>query len=409
MPPHAPNWHILDNAFVDQNSGLVVPNRQTVVGIRSPVVDVARSLLPAFVSNQIATPQAALRIENLDRADPPNYAAGSVPRGSFNPNVFQIAAEPRMPRIEVECFVRGFDPATTPILWRLACRHVLCRHVNHGNYQYRGLCDILTDEWQGQSDTARFVLFDNLSSVALRYSYNGNEPNGPVMGGHAILCVAARVAGSRSPLVDFVHLRIGATNPRPADVLRYTDQVLNGRNQNVIQMVRAIFAHENNFTQFETGEQTATRMTFRQRHHQNNLAQPDCQVRFDWPNDPENFPSTTFDFGVGISQFTRLSNRPVTREIAWDWRENIRAGINEFLRLLRAHFVAGSTWRQWAIASWAPYNGAGPQAAQYAQTLANSAEGQQVANQNVPAGINLNAETALVPSPAARVAPPPWP
>jgi hypothetical protein len=343
--PHTPDWHLLDNTFADANAGLAVPARQTAHG------------------------SARLTITNLDRDDPPGYAAGSVPRdAAFNRNVFALTASPCMPAIDVACAADGFDLSSTPIQWRLVCRHVLCRHSNTGGARYRGACETFDAEWRGESRSPAFSLFRPDCS----YTYNDASR---VLGGHALLIVAAKLPDAT--LSDYVHLRIGGTNPGQDDVFRYLDQRLAGYDRNVVQMVRAIFRHESAFTQFATRPQSAAAMTFTRRQH-TDPGQPDCRVRFDWPDDPPQFPLASFDFGVGISQYTHVAGQRISAEIAWDWRENIRRGTNLFLDKLRRRFEPTITWQHLALASWAAYNGSGAAAENYARQLAASDEGAKV-------------------------------
>jgi hypothetical protein len=274
-----------------------------------------------------------------------------------------------MPVIPVTCTAAGFDPATTPILWRLVCRHVLCRHTNAGGFRYASAVDIFDREWRGESRTAAFTLF----KTGCSYTYNDASR---VLGGHALLIVAARL--NDTTLCDYAHLRIAGSNPTQADVFRYLDERLAGYDPNVLRMVRAIFRHESGFAQFAGGPQRAAAMTFSRRHH-TDPAQPDCRVRFDWPDDPPGFPLASFDYGVGISQFTRVAGQRMTAEIAWDWRENIRLGTNLFLTKLRRKYQPGMTWKHLALAAWAAYNGSGSAAERYAQELAISDEGAQIA------------------------------
>lgn len=409
--PHLPAWHIRDNDFDESNDGITTPTRNNF--ILAPRTSHAVATTPWVgnfwnVINLVPFPHY-LRIHNLDRDDPPGYLNDSVPRdNAFNGNVLRISATPTMPAIAVECNVIGIDLAVTPIYWRVQCRHVLCRHQNRGNYRYRGACEIHHDEWHGRATTPNFTLFADAADPNVIYDFNSN-PNTddvPVMGGHTILSVAARpVAGAL--LEDHVHLRIGGSNPTAAEVLAWLDTAMATFDANVIHMVKAVFAHEANFRQFRDNTQTSTTMNFRQRHHQNNAAQPDCRVRFNWPDDPENYPLATFDWGIGISQYTKVQGRTIGARIPWDWRENLKIGVNLFLRNLTATYVAGQTWRAWAMEAWERYNGAGPQAEQYARTLRDSAEGQLVDVTVVPALATVHLDAlATAADPAA---PPAWP
>jgi hypothetical protein len=354
--PHGPEWHLLDSTFPAADAGLSLPTRKTSSG------------------------SARLSITSLDRDDPPGYTPGGVPRDvTFNRNTFQLSPVPCMPAIPVACAVEGFDLSSTPILWRLACRHVLCRHTNAGGFRYRGACDTFDREWRGESRAASFTLF----APGCSYTYNDQSR---VLGGHALLVVAVRL--SDATLCDYAHLRIGGTNPTQADVFRYLDERLAGYDRNIVQMVRAIFRHESAFAQFASGPQRATAMTFSRRHHTDS-AQPDCRVRFDWPDDPPGFPLASFDYGVGISQFTRVGGQQMTAEIAWDWRENIRLGTNLFLGKLRRKYQPGMTWKHLALETWAAYNGTGAAADRYAQQLALSDEGTQISFSPVTAALQV--------------------
>ena len=117
---HSPEWHILDNDFAPADAGLQTPVRVLAHG------------------------NCRLAIANLDRSDPPGYTPGGVPRSDFNANLFRLTPRPRMPAIRVSCAVEGFNPLDTPILWKVVCRHVLCRHTNTGHFRYRGAGETLS-------------------------------------------------------------------------------------------------------------------------------------------------------------------------------------------------------------------------------------------------------------------------
>lgn len=410
--PHQPPWHILDNNFAEQNDGLA-PTERRPTDLNQDGAAICRTDWSSNNFNTLVLGRFRLRIANLDHKDPPGYAPASVPRGNtFNANsgqAFRITALPRMPEIPVECEVNGFAPSVEPIYWRLVCRHVLCRHQPQGNYRYRGACEILEDEWQGKSRESKFKLFEPASSPVLDYDYNTNDPDTVVMGGNAILTVAAMPRGCSVVLTDYVHLRIGGTNPTKSDVMAHVSQMLKSRNSNLPHMVNAVFTHENNFTQFAKTVQRSTHMIFRQKHHHNDPTQPDCNVLFDWPDDPEYFPSVSFDWGVGISQYTKIRGRTVGPATAWDWRQNIKRGINEFLDALADQYKPHLTWRQWAHRGWRAYNGSGPQAEAYANTLEALAEGQAVSIAMMPNDADVDALTAHLPDPPAREVAPNWP
>ena len=369
--PHLPEWHILDSDFSPADAGLRPPPRRVSDGVRR------------------------LAIANLDRDDPPGYTFGGVPRlADFNGNVFHITAHPRMPPIHVWCATEGFDPAVHPIQWRVVCRHVLCRHMNVGGFRYRGTSETFEGEWRGQSQAAEFTVF----GPDCTYTYSDDRH---VLGGHALLIVAVIVDGTT--LCDYVHLRISGTNPTQADVFRYLDERMAAHNDSVAHMVRAIFQHESSFTQFAAQPQRASAMTFSRRHHPD-LAQPDCRVRFDWPDDPPGFPLASFDFGVGISQSTRINGHGISAQVAWDWRENVRLVSNSLLRKLARKLAPDMTWQHLALAAWAAHHGAGEAADRYARQLLLSDEGSRVSLDRVadapPIGA-LDSEPALAP-------PSPW-
>jgi hypothetical protein len=368
---HGPDWHILDNDFASADAGLEPPTRIVSHGGHR------------------------LAIANLDRNDPPGYRPGGVPRLiDFNANLFRLTSKPRMPAIAVSCAVEGFDPALNPVSWRLVCRHVLCRHMNTGRYRYRGAAETFQAEWRGESRTPSFTVF----GPDCRYTYSDETR---VLGSHGLLIVAVRLADAT--LCDYAHVRIGGTNPAQADVFAYLDSQLAGYDPNVVHMIRAIFAHESSFTQFARQPQRSAAMTFARRHHADS-AQTDCRVRFDWPDDPPDFPLASFDFGVGISQFTRVEGQRVSAELAWDWRENVRLGTNLFLGKLRRKLQPDITWKHLALAAWASYNGSGEAAERYAQRLALSEEGARVSLDSAAAAPQL----ALL-GPVQTLAPPgPW-
>lgn len=417
--PHESGWHILSSDFEGWDDGLKPPARDTGVLENEPAL-ICKAGAQTSNFNTLIVEPFVLRIQNLDRSDPPDYKPGSVPRSaSFNYNVFEISSTPQMPEIAVSCYIFGFDPAETPIYWRLQCRHVLCRHQNQGSYRYRGECEILEAEWQGQSKKGQFTLFSETCDPDIAYDFDSSDPQKSVMGGHAILSVAARPPERAQPLIDYVHLRITGTNPTKRDVFNYMDKELKGRDENIIHMVRAIFAHESGFKQFQTGPQKSSKMTFRTKHHHYGETQPDCEVRFDWPDDPVNFPLVTYDFGVGISQYTRSKEKTIGCRVAWDWRENIKTGIIVFMEALRRTRGSIQTSRDWAKEAWKEYN-TGPRARRkgsaldtaeaYATRLTDSAEGQLVSNDPVPADLDLKVHAAPLKTGSSQTIPPPsWP
>jgi hypothetical protein len=355
--PHSPQWHILDSEFPSADSGLQTPVRLTAHGHRR------------------------LAIANLDRSDPPGYIPGGVPRSDFNANVFRLSVRPRMPALRVSCAVEGVDLLNTPIQWRVVCRHVLCRYVDTGFFRYRAAAESFDGEWRGESHAPDFVIF----GPRCRYTYSDETR---VLGGHALLIVAVRLPDVT--LCDYVHVRIAGTNPTQADVFAYLDVHLEEHDENVVHMVRAIFQHDAAFTQFAAQAQRSAAMSFARRHHADGT-QPDCRVRFDWPDDPPGFPLTSFDFGVGLTPFTRGDEQGISAELAWDWRENVRRGTNLFLGRLRRRLQPDITWKHLALAAWAGHYGSGEAAERYAQRLALSDEGARVSLDRAAAAPHLAA------------------
>ena len=364
---HKPGWHILDAWFSGSDDGLVLPARKT------------------------SENGARLQIHNLDRSDPPYYRPDGVPRSDyFNANVFQLTPDPCMPSIPVDCSVAGFDPNVSPIYWRLVCRHILCRYCNTGDYRYQSTCETFDREWQGQSSGVSFTLFGASSSGSV-FTYNDESR---VLGGHALLEVAAQV--NDTILADYVHLRIAGANPTVDGVCSYLQTQLSGTDRNILYMLQAVFRQESNATQFNPVAEDSALMIFTQPYHNYNPFQPDCPLPFIWPGDPSNFPLASFDFGVGISQFTEVGGQRVTADIAWDWRENVRQAVNLFLEKLQDQFTPGMTWLAWAMKTWAAYNGSGPRAAEYAQEVSQTPEGSLISTESVA---NLPAITLLPPPP----------
>lgn len=101
---------IMNSTFRDADKGLVPPVRQ------------------------LGDASLGLQIKNLDRADPPQYVPNGYSRiAAFNRNVFKLTGTAAMPPINVVCDARGFDPGTTPIIWRLQIRYIVGRYqkTNH--------------------------------------------------------------------------------------------------------------------------------------------------------------------------------------------------------------------------------------------------------------------------------------
>ena len=181
----------------------------------------------------------------------------------------------------------------------------------------------------------------------------------------------------------------------------YLQTRLTGINLNILYMLEAVFRSESDTTQFHPVAQDSAVMIFTQPYHNYNPSQPDCAVPFIWPADPAYFPLASFDFGVGISQFTEVGNQKVTADIAWDWRENIRQSANLFLEKLASQFIPGLTWMAWAMRAWAAYNGSGLRAQLYAQEVSRTPEAQKISTRRVsaPPPLTLLPPPPVLPSP----------
>lgn len=359
-----------DTKFTGSDTGIAVPVRRLTAGAGS------------------------ISISQLDRADPPApYHPGGVPRlATFNANVLAISANPAMPSITVNCNLQGIDPTTHPIHWRLQTLYVVGRYQKISpapTPHYRSRVVSLPDEWTGTSRNSQFRLFAPDANVIY------DNPSDRVAGGDAILTIAVQDPASNQWLQDYVHVRIGGTNPGEANVRQYVAQILAARDPNILHMANAVFTHEDNMTQFDTAFRT------HERYH---------GVDFIWPSDPANFPSVAFDFGIGLGQFTHPGQETVS--ICWDWRENLKAGVNELLEDLRSTFAANLSWRDWAKRAWSTYNAGSPTSSAglaYAATLQALPDGQLIAMANLPAGFDHMGQTAAIP--VAPFPPPaaPWP
>ena len=414
MPPN-----ILDSQFAGKDAGLKTPTRhQTGATEAAPV---SRNSTPS-THNTLTPGGLRLAITNLSHADPTGYAANSVPRmkdSEFNKNIFSLTSAPRMPAIPVTCAVSGFAPNQHPIHWRLQCLHVLGRYCSGGHSTYRSSVLRLEYEWQGYAHTPQFILFAanaappplKHEATGLVYTYRpplmevagaGVRPGATVqhrervVGGHAILTVAAKPPGAKQPLMDYVHLRIHGTNPSQVEREASLNHLLSGRDENILNAVKAILIQESGSQQFLKGPQTRTRYE---------------GVRFAWPADPEDFPNASFDFGVGLTQETHFLHDSQAIQYwtrtAWDWQENLRTGTDEFFGKMRSHHRAGDTWHSWMMRSWKAYNGSGPRADAYARSVSSNEAGRLVTDTKMPE----DWRTQAGPLPAVEDAPaaPPWP
>jgi hypothetical protein len=297
-----------------------------------------------------------------------------------------------MPGIALNCSLQGINPAASPIFWRLQTLYVVGRYqkVSSGlSPHYRSRVLSLADEWTGHSSSSQFQLFAPDPHVTY------DNPSDRVAGGDAILTVAVQVPGSNDWLQDYVHIRIGGTNPSEDNIRKFVGGVLADRDINITHMANAVFAHENLMQQFDklfrTGESYSG-------------------VRFSWPNDPANFPAVAFDFGIGLGQFTHPGEETVS--ICWDWRENLKAGINELLADLRSTFAPTLKWTDWATRAWSTYNAGSPTSPaglKYAQTLLALPDGKSISTGLLPAGFDHLKETVAIAMAPASPAPKPWP
>lgn len=331
-----------------------------------------------------------LQLTSFDRADPPDYKPNGVPRSpKFNGNVLTISASGKMPIIKVSCEVTGFTPnATTPIYWRLQTRHVLGRFKNVGNYRYESRVVPLEAEWTGSSQSAEFTLFAD-GAVPDGLVYDNLDDR--VAGGNAVLTVATKPGGMW--LQDFVHLRIAGTNPTEAVIRDEVKKLVAGREAAPLEaMLCAVFAWEANMEQFSKERQTQAR-----------FGEGGFTKLFDWPDDPPDFPVASFDFGVGISQYTNPAK--LKTRFAWDWRANIAVGANAFFEKLKAAHSKDIKWDEWALRAWRAYNGSGRAAEAYAIRLSNSPDGKSIPKAVVPKLASNSLEPITFDQPPA----PKWP
>jgi hypothetical protein len=338
------------------------------------------------------------------------FVAGTFPRNVTFPaaNILRLTGDAQMPEIAVECEVQGFAPEQ--IMWRLRVRHVLCRHYNARLFQYRSICRPLEAEWRGTSTATSFTLFSKAEGgdSSVTYDAAGNDAKDVVMGGYALLSIAARPPDGSAPVVAHAHLRIRGTNPSPDDVKTFLAELLKERDPNVLLIVQGSFIHESGLQQFTEKQQVRSMYVINKARHDLirkkknkdlDLDQPDCKVPFTFPYDPPGYPLVAFDFGVGISQYTQLSSQLVTAPVAWNWKENMKKGINLMFIKLKNGYPAPpgaapagkkakkkpkkppppppQTWLEWAMRGWQGYNGAPV----YAERLSKTEEGRELAKQ----------------------------
>lgn len=414
MPPH-----ILDTDFVGKDVGLKTPVRhQTGATEAAPVSRNSTS----STHNTLTPGGLRLAISNLDHANPTGYTENSVPRmvdSEFNKNIFELSSIPQMPVLLVHCTVTGFNPKQHPIHWRLQCLHVLGRYCSGGHSTYHSSVLRLAYEWQGYALAPQFTLFASGASptpvrhetAGLVYTYrpplmhvastnsqpdNAIESRERVIGGHAILTVTARPPGTKQPLMDYVHLRIHGTNPSQQEREASLTQLLSGRNDNILNAVKAILIQESGSQQFLRKHQIGTRYE---------------GTHFGWPADPEHFPNASFDYGVGLTQETHFLNdgQPIQywTRTAWDWQENLRTGTDEFFGKMRSHHRTGDTWHSWMMRSWRAYNGSGPRADAYAVSVSRNEFGRLITDTALPR--DWRTQAAPLPKTEDASAPPPWP
>jgi len=255
VPPH-----IVDSNFIGKDDGLKTPTRhQTGLNEAAPV---SRNSTPS-THNTLTPGGLRLAITNLSHTDPTGYVANGVPRmkdSEFNKNILSLTSDPRMPSLPVHCAVSGFDPKQHPIHWRLQCLHVLGRYCSGGHSTYHSSVLRLAYEWQGYAHVPQFTLFTrghNPSPIGkevagLVYTHRpplmevaaaGARAAGTVqhrervIGGHAILTLAARPPGAKQLLTDYVHLRIHGTNPSQDEREAFLGHLLSGRDENILNAV----------------------------------------------------------------------------------------------------------------------------------------------------------------------------
>jgi len=113
------------------------------------------------------------------------------------------------------------------------------------------------------------------------------------------------------------------------------------------------------------------------------------------------FSLVTCDFGVGISQFTQLRGQNVTETIAWNWKENMRHGVNVLLGktcgVLRAAQagkkpkVRPNNLDRMGHAGWQGYNAS----KSYADGRRNSVEAGRLRKAQVPSVLTSRSNSSL--------------
>ena len=425
---HTADYHLLSSDFsAGENKGLVLEVRSARSG--DGRFRVAPNSAGYATSNALTLSKYGIRIlratqsgdppMDISHAAPVEYTMGGVPRAEqfigegTRQNQLVIKSQPRgprntvgMPLTEVKVACRGFDPAATPLFWRLRSRHVFGRFRNAGGYRYDTELYELGAQWQGSSRAAEFKLFDTTDS---NVSYDFGAADSAAIGGHAILSVAARIPNSREYMLDFVHLRIRGERPDRSAVLAYVDESIPHRELNLA--IKAIYEHENGFKQFEDRVQRGTTMRFTNARGMHGRSPPanqqDCAVNMNWPDDPPGFPSITYDWGIGIAQLTSPGDaRP---HAIWDWQANVRAGAELLCEKLRSRgvFEHNTTWSSWMASGLQLYNGVGGQADRYRQSLTRSAYFSQIPDTPRPANARQSLPRFTWQEP--RVDPPAWP
>jgi hypothetical protein len=453
---HPANSHIPESTFAGKDDGIpldppatVGPLARALVARTAEGTDQINTLIHDPYGITLTSPSPALpsrgpcaesgtkkgsgvRKDDKINAYQEQFIPGTFPRNVTFPaeNIFTLASTPRMPEINVACTCQGFAPKE--IFWRLKVRHVLGRHSSIGKYQYRTICRPLELEWRGQSSATSFKLFAREADDNVSYDPDANDPGETVMGGYALLSVAAYPPGQTAPVVAHAHLRIRGSNPSPDEAKAFLADILKDRDRNIVLMAQAAFVHESGLRQFKAEEQVRALLVISRKRHAQIRAkeirdnphvppltdekQPPCPLHMVWPYDPPGFPLVTCDFGVGISQFTQLRGQNVTETIAWNWKENMRHGVNVLLGKLAASFappkpgkkpkVRPTTWIEWAMQGWQGYNAS----KSYADGRRNSVEAAEIAKSTSAFGVNVALQQlSRVPLHAVRRISKPWP
>jgi len=337
------------------NNGVKPPPRVSYVVDAPTECYVARDYSDAdrVLFNAIGIREAELVISTWGHESPDKaYVAGDVPRAAkyLESNTLSIGSDCKQPAVAIRCSLVGITPSeANPIHWRLEAGHVFCRRRGSGRPPTE---ERVFREWRGVAHTDTFTLFDEETDDVLYERPDGSHsktpPKGPVVGGHHVLTVAAKPEAIEFWVRDVVHIRVIGSNPGAAAYEPIIDGQLSDlsvpadcrpslRNILIAELEQEVGS---NLPQFSATAQTQSRYD---------------GTLFTWPPDPELYPITTFDFGIGVGQLTSAGY--ATRDIFWDWGLNSRvAAWIMFYEKLHAKghgwLMSPATATDWVIGLW---------------------------------------------------------